>query len=104
MKKMILAVVPQTQANLVLEALARKGFTSTYMESRGGLMHQTKRTLFVAVNASEAKQVINIIKSNIAPTLKNGQTESDEAGYSTIDPNVGGTVIFSWDIDHIETF
>lgn len=104
MKKMILAVIPQTQANLVLEALARKGFTSTYMESRGGLMHQSKRTLFVAVNTSEQKQVIKIIRDNISPVQDKAQANVDESGFSSIDPAFGGTVIFSWDIDHIETF
>jgi uncharacterized protein YaaQ len=104
MKKMIMAVLPQSQANIVLEGLARSGFTATYMESRGGVMHQSKRMLFLAVDQAQEKKAIEIIKSNTTQQTNHNTSGSETNGFSSVDSNTGGTVIFSWEIDHLETF
>jgi len=104
MKKMIMAVIPHNLADVVLEGLARAGFTATYAESRGGLMHQSKRHLFIAVEEKQVDDAIDIIKSNFMQQKSLVRNGSEANGKTSIDTNVGGTVIFTWDIDRIETF
>ncbi len=103
MKKMIMAVIPQVQSNLVLEALARAGYVATYDEGKGGMMHQSKTKLLVAVNENELEKVIQIIKDNLhAPQTERQQLESIP-GLTLIDPEKGGSAVFIWDLERVES-
>jgi uncharacterized protein YaaQ len=102
MKKMIMAVIPQVNSNLVLEALARAGFVATYDEARGGMMHQSKTKLYVAVNENEVETVIGIIRENNKNLeVKNPEDEA-KPGLILIDPEKGGSAVFIWDIERVE--
>ena len=102
MKKMIMAVIPLVQSNLVLEALARAGYVATYDESKGGMMHQSKTKLFIAVNADEVDKVIAIIKDNLnTPTIREENPEAIP-GLTLIDPEKGGSAVFIWDVERVE--
>jgi len=102
MKKMIMAVIPQVQSNLVLESLARAGYVATYDESKGGMMHQSKTQLFIAVDEDEVEKVLAILKEN----LKNRETKDREMnsipGLTLIDPEKGGSAVFIWDVERVE--
>ena len=103
MKKMIMAVIPQVQSNLVLEALARAGYVATYDEGKGGMMHQSKTKLFIAVNEDELEKVLSIIKENLKTRETKDQAIDSIPGLTFIDPEKGGSAIFIWDVERVET-
>jgi uncharacterized protein YaaQ len=102
MKKMIMAVIPQVQSNLVLEALARAGYVATYDESKGGMMHQSKTKLFIVVNEDEVDKVIPIIKDNLKTPEAKDQELEPIPGLTLIDPEKGGSAVFIWDVERVE--
>jgi uncharacterized protein YaaQ len=103
MKKMIMAVLPYVLANFILEALARAGYVSTYTESRGGMMHQSKASLFIVVEADEVNKVIDIIRHNLDPVIHKREADKLANGLTLIDPDKGGSAIFVWDVDQFQT-
>lgn len=102
MKKMLLAVVPKNMVEQVLDDLTRKGYTATYNESRGGAMHQTKRSVFLVVEETLVEEVKRIIRANVSPSTFARKSIKDKSEISVADATIGGTVIFTWDIDTME--
>jgi uncharacterized protein YaaQ len=103
MKKMVMAVIPEVLSNIVLEGLARAGFVATYGESRGGMMHQSKSSLFIVVEPDEVDQVIHTIRENLDQTFHAKEVDKQSDELTLIDPDKGGSAVFTWDVDRIET-
>ena len=107
MTKMVMAVVPRDEANLVLEALVSAGFTATFSESRGGVLRQAQLTFFTAVDESKLDQVLAIIRDNCRIQVK--LESRQEGGMRSLGPvpvtaELGGAVVFIWDLDRYLTF
>lgn len=101
-----MAIIPRDEAQLVLDALINAGFTATITETKGGMLRQSQFTLFIAVKEPQLKTVCEIIKTNC--TVKINQVEN-EAGQETIvgegiQGNVGGAVLFIWDLNKVEIY
>jgi uncharacterized protein YaaQ len=86
----------------VLEALARAGYVATYDDSKGGMMHQSKTQLFIAVNEEEVDKVIAIIKENLKLRESKDQALESVPGLTLIDPEKGGSAVFIWDVERVE--
>lgn len=104
--KMIMAVVPKMEAEIVMEHLIQAGYTATFIESKGGVMRRSQLTLFIAVSSEDVKIVIDMIRAHchsqirINPPRQHAQGEKDVA---PVMADVGGAVIFMWDLDVVET-
>lgn len=107
MHKMIMAVIPQDEARQVIDALVIAGHTSTFATGRGGVLRQAQQMLFIAVSESNLPKVLDIIRDNCHTRVRiemaggNEQAPSpqeEEAGSA----EVGGAVIFVWDLSHFE--
>ncbi|MBN1486986.1 MAG: cyclic-di-AMP receptor [Anaerolineae bacterium] len=108
--KMVMAVIHRDQADLVLENLINAGYGATFTESRGGMLRQAQKMVFTAVNAADLKAVLNIIKSHCRTKVAVGSHEEPEAG-DAISPGptsvvteLGGAVVFVWELDTFETY
>jgi uncharacterized protein YaaQ len=107
MKKMIMAVIPHDHAIHVVDALVDSGFTATFGESRGGMLRQTQRTLFIAVDDEDLEQVLSLIKKHCrTPSKVEAKEKPDRESRVTqsITADLGGAVVFTWDIDQIVTY
>lgn len=105
--KMIMAVVPSSNAEDVLDALVNRGYTATYAQTKGGMLRQSQYSLFIAVNKGKLQEVLDIIKDNCHTQVKmNTLPTNDEEsiGISPVVADLGGAIAFVWDIDQIETF
>lgn len=105
--KMVMVVVPSNSAESVLDALINAGHTATYAETRGGMLRQSQKSLFIAVKEPELEKVLDIIKANCRTEVEmNPQTTDDphSMGSKPVTADLGGAVAFIWDIDRIETF
>jgi uncharacterized protein YaaQ len=109
---MVMAVVSRDQADRVLERLVAAGFGATFTESRGGMLRQAQKMLFVAAPAESVDDVLGIIKSacrtSVAVTshpspVSGGQASDVRTGAASV-TEVGYAVVFVWDLDRFETY
>jgi len=105
--KMVMVVVPSNNAEPVLDALINAGHTATYAETRGGMLRQSQKSLFIAVKETQLEEVLTIIKEHCRTKVEmNPQTAEDPLalGSTAVTADLGGAVAFVWDIGRIETF
>jgi len=107
MTKMVMTVVFRDQASRVLEALVEAGHTATFSESRGGVLRQAQLTFFMAVEEQDLDKVLNIIRENCRTQVEVSSTETPSAhslGLVPVTADLGGAVVFIWDLERFETF
>lgn len=102
----------------MLDALVTAGYSVTYSESRGGLLHQASDTLFIGVEDEALESVLQIIRDNCHASVvleETGVTETREQLGEAAMPGpvlpprhaevtVGGAVIFVWPIERFEKY
>lgn len=106
MDKMIMAIIPQDQARRVIDQLVMAGHTTTFATGRGGVLRQAQQMLFIAVSRGDLPKVLGIIRENCHSRVR---IEEAVAGDEQVTPEdapitteVGGAVIFVWDLSHLE--
>lgn len=107
MDKMVMAVVPSEEANRVLQALIRAGFTATFTESRSGVLRQAQYILYIAVRTEDLETVLGVIRSRChspADVEECTGDESSPAGRSRTLVELGGAVVFVWDLDRFAIY
>ena len=105
--KMLMIVMPRDEAEFVLNALIFGGFTATFTESLGGMLRQPQLTLFTAVGPKDLEKVLNIIKENCRTRVQiqeSGEGDGASLGPIPVTTELGGAVVFMWNIDKIQTF
>lgn len=106
MNKMIMAVIPRDEAELVLDALISAGHTATFIESKGGMLRQSQYSLFIAVEEKDIAQVRQIIEENCKVDVELDQEElakQELMNESNIN-KLGGAIVFIWDLKKILNF
>lgn len=107
MKKMVMAIVPRNEAELVLNALVDAGHTATYSETRGGMLRQSQLTLFIAINPEDLEKVLSIIHDNCRTQVQvdsNIPNDGFLPRTSPVTAELGGAVVFIWNFDRLETY
>lgn len=105
--KMVMAIVGREEAMRVLEALIVAGYTATFHEGRSGVLRQARQTLFIGVEAEKLEHVLAIIKENCRSRVESTEARAD--AMLPLPPTrtfaeVGGAVVFVWDVDLFETY
>jgi uncharacterized protein YaaQ len=106
--KMVMAVVPKKYGENLLSDLVHAGFSTTFYETRGGMLRQSQLTMLTAVKDDEVSKILNVIKSS-------GSTQNRHIyygyGLKSKGTNIsstdeiqtrGGVVIFIWSLDQFE--
>ncbi len=104
--KMVMVVVPSNRAENVLNALVNSGHTATFAETRGGMLRQSQHSLFIALEDDEVDKVMSIIKgtSHTQVEMKTSPSKSDsKREKSSFTADIGGAIVFIWDLEKIET-
>ena len=107
--KMVMAVVPRDEAEGVLSALIAAGHSATFTESRGGMLRQAQYILYTAVDESALEHVLAIICESCHSDVRVGRGEGNLAAPMLAAPasasaNVGGAVVFVWDLEQFTTY
>ena len=104
--KMVMAIIPSDEADRVLGALVNAGHTATYGASRGGVLRQAQRTLFIAVEHEKLEEVLNIVRQSCRIPLGEGEESRDQfsLGPIPVTAELGGAVVFVWDLEKVETY
>lgn len=105
--KMVMAVVPSSNAEDVLDALVNRGYTATYAQTKGGMLRQSQYSLFIAVKQEKLEEVLNIIKKSCHTHVEMSTltaSDGEEMASSPVIAELGGAIAFVWDINRIETF
>jgi uncharacterized protein YaaQ len=105
--KMVMAIVHRGETARVMEALIAANFAVTFNDSRGGMLRQASQTLFIGVEAERLQNVLSIIKDNCHSHVSMESTEIDVS--SAMLPTrswtqVGGAVVFVWNIEQFEIY
>jgi uncharacterized protein YaaQ len=108
-RKMVMAVVSRDQADRVLDKLISAGYGATFTESRGGMLRQAQKLMFVAVEAARVDDVVDIIRATCRTPVHVSEQQSPGGGLGSPQPattvtEVGYAVVFVWDLDRFETF
>lgn len=104
---MIMAVIPHDHSRKVLDELVDAGFSATFAESRGGMLRQTQHTIFVAVDKQQERQVLAIIKENCRTPSESRDRDNEQVEGSehvSVTAELGGAVVFTWDIDNVQAY
>jgi len=118
---MVMAIIPRDQANRVLEALISAGHGATFTESRGGMLRQAQELLFIAVQKDKLEEVIQIIRDSChtkvavesdhyqdAPETGTMSFDGEANGFSAerapVTAELGGAVVFVWELGRFETY
>ena len=104
--KMVMAVIPRDEAELVLDALIGAGYSATFMETKGGMLRQSQYTLFTAIKADKLNDVCKIIEVNCKADIRLDEddlTKQEILDNSSIQ-KIGGAVVFVWDLDKLEIY
>ncbi|MBN2555455.1 MAG: cyclic-di-AMP receptor [Anaerolineales bacterium] len=105
MKKMVMAVVPRDQASRVLECLVDTGYSTTYMESRGGMLRQSQQSLFIVVEEEQLEHLLGIFRGDCGGLGRTRTIGAEVDAASKAGPEeLTGGVVFVWSIDHVETY
>ena len=106
MNKMIMAVIPRDEAEMVLDALINGGHTATFMETKGGMLRQSQYTLFIAVEEKDVNSVRGIIESNCKVDVELNEEElaKQELLEESSINKLGGAIVFIWDLGRVETY
>ncbi len=105
--KMMMVVVPSNNADQVLDGLVNEGHTATYAETHGGMLQQSQYSLFIAVEDKELEKVLDIIKTTCRTRIEmSSQAPQDQSSNIRVPvtADLGGAIVFIWDIDRIETY
>ncbi len=105
--KMVMAIVPRDEASHVLEALVAAGYTATFTDSRSGVLRQAQQMLFIAVEKQDLEQILTIIRDNCHSqvVVEPGEPRTPfSLGPVPVTAELGGAVVFIWDLDHFVTY
>ena len=105
--KMLMAIVPRAEAVSVVDHLVEQGHTATLLDSRSGVLRQAQTVLLIAVEATDVDDVMTIIRDNCRSEVKvKGQSPHDPfaLGGVPVTAELGGAVVFVWDIERVEAF
>jgi len=103
--KMVMVVVPANTADKILDGLVNAGFTATYAETHGGMLQQSQYSLFIAVNKEDLQTILDIVKENCRTRINlSTKGEIGEPDKTPVTAELGGAVVFIWDINQIITF
>jgi uncharacterized protein YaaQ len=86
-KKMILAILEDSDSKKVIRSLHDAGYPLTLIDSTGGLLHRGNSTLIAGVNKSDVDNVINLINKECSPS---------------VNPFKKRATIMVFDVDHFE--
>jgi uncharacterized protein YaaQ len=103
--KMVMAVVPKAEANEVISRLVAAGHTATFTETRGGVLRQASQTLFVAVPDEKLEEVLCLIDRSCHAPVSLARTSAPGQPVTPSEtPQVGGAIIFVWDIERFQRY
>lgn len=105
--KMVMAVVSRQEAREVIHELVTSGHTATSIESRGGVLRQQYETLFIAVAKEDLDGVLATIGRSCHSCVSVEKHSSPLAGQATHSrdiADVGGAVVFVWDLERFSRY
>jgi uncharacterized protein YaaQ len=107
-RKMVMAVVSRDQADRVLDKLISAGYGATFTESRGGMLRQAQKMMFIAVDSDKVEDVVTTIRESCHAQVEVKERQSSVMASSLMDrpatvTEVGYAVIFVWDLERFET-
>lgn len=68
--KLIIAIVPSSDSDNVIQALIQDGFRVTRIASTGGFLRRGSTTLLIGVEDEQVESAIEVIRSSCAPPIE----------------------------------
>lgn len=106
MLKMIMAIIPVVEAEIVINALIEAGHTATFLETKGGVMRRSQYSIFIVVDETQIGPVCKIIKKNCKTDIvieEDGTPQREGNSTSSVN-KLGGSVIFIWNLERMTKY
>ena len=104
--KLIIAIVNYDDANAVIRALTKGGFSSTKLATTGGFLMAGNMTILVGVDEEKVQAVIDIIREHCHSRKQMIPTTTEmRYGYypsMPVEVVVGGATIFVMNVERFE--
>ena len=100
--KMIAAMVQDQDAYELLGALVEKGYRATRVQATGGFLQRSNVAVFIGVEDEEVEKVLEIIRQHCK--TRKAKVYPSEAPHllEPMEVEIGGAVIFVWDVEKFE--
>ncbi len=106
--KMMMAVISKHSGEKVLEKLVSEGYMATFNETRGGMLRQSQLSIFLGVQDEDVANVLAMIKAHCKLQKTIHKVSNDEAEPALVPETgrfqLGGAVVFVWQLDQIEKY
>ena len=111
-KKLLIAVLQESDYDATVEALTQHHFFVTKLSSSGGFLKKKNVTIMIGVDAGGVEQVLEILRSYAGrrrETVYTTMSSPSPDHHSTmpaipIQMNTGGATVFVMDLDSLEKF
>ncbi|MGQ9586220.1 MAG: cyclic-di-AMP receptor [Anaerolineae bacterium] len=80
MTKLILAMMPERDADPVLETLMAQGYRATLISSHGGFFRRGRATLLIGIQEEQVEDVIALLKARCQVLRSKERKATAEAG------------------------
>ena len=104
--KLIIAILNHDDANGVIRALTKNGYSSTKLSTTGGFLMAGNTTILIGVDESRVQGAIDVIREHCTSRKEVVPPASQSNfGYysgSSVEVTVGGATIFVVDIERFE--
>ncbi|HIC95158.1 TPA: hypothetical protein EYP12_00850 [Candidatus Bipolaricaulota bacterium] len=102
--KMIAAMVQDEDADELLGALMEEGFRATRVSASGAFLRRSNAMILIGVEEGKVERALGIIKTHCH--TRTVRVNPLEAPYLSepVEVEIGGAVVFIWDIERYERF
>ena len=102
--KMILAIINQDDANVVVNALMKEGYSITKLSTTGGFLRAGNTTILIGVDDEKVSKVMNIIHAKSHSRRQVIPTGTEVIGGPVapsmpMEVTVGGATVFVLNVD-----
>ncbi|MBI9046353.1 MAG: cyclic-di-AMP receptor [Anaerolineaceae bacterium] len=105
--KMVMVIMPESQADYVLNALIIAGHAATYTETKGGMLRKKQTTIFAAVQEDNLEEVLEIIEGNCrveVSVIRGNPSPNNPQDKNVTLQKKGGAIVFIWDLFRMENY
>ena len=97
--KLLLTIMPQRDANSILDAVMAQGYRATLISSTGGFLRQGSATLMIGVDEKEVPLVTQLLKETCqALRIKSSESGSPDSR----EPSPCGITLFTLNVEQFE--
>lgn len=104
-KKLVLAVIQESDYEMVASCLTEHAFYVTQLSSTGGFLRKKNTTVMIGVEEDRLQDVLDIVKQYAGRRIQRTYTPTTPGGIPMpVDMQAGGAAVFVLSLDSLQKF